>query len=167
MSKAAKRPTKVKVNLGDVGISKTKFNQFYKDIIDNIRGPHGRFILGVFGDENLSFSYTIGNHGRGLPELLVIGPHTGTYLNELSQRMIEREKPFRHGEIINMREKYRVKVIDATRAAHENYTIQVGQFYESEDYRVQQVILSDTNGKFPGDEGCEEPFASVPVLALS
>jgi len=125
----------------------------------------GRSVVCVFPtvdgpDSDLPFSYTIGNQAKGLPELLVIGSGRGTYLNEMSERMIKRGCAFDHGEIIDTGpgkggEKYRVKIINASDAVREHYTIQAGVFYETHNYRVQQVGLSDLQGHFPGEEGCD------------
>jgi hypothetical protein len=125
-------------------------------------------VQGVLGgDDSLPFSYTIGNQAKGLPELLVIGTHRGTYLHEMSERMIARGKPFDHGEIINTTGKYRIKIINASHAAHEGYTLQAGYHFETQDYRVQQIILSDEEGRLPGEPGCAPGFADVPVLAAA
>jgi hypothetical protein len=139
---------------------------YYEDIHDCIEGC-GRMIQGVFPtaeDHGLPFSYTIGNQARGLPELLVIGTCRGTYLDEMSERMIQRGKAFDHGEIIKTSEKYRIKIINATHEAHEKYTIHASVYYETQDYQVQQIILSDEEGRFPGEVGCTPKFANVPIL---
>jgi hypothetical protein len=127
-------------------------------------------IIGVIGEENfLAFSYTVGNQAHGLPELLVIGTSRGTYLNQLSEQMLTQGRAFDHGEVINVSpgdhgEKYRVKIVNASRKANKEYTIQAGQHFENEDYKVQQIILSDEEGRFPGEEGCAKGFASIPIL---
>jgi Domain of unknown function (DUF4262) len=133
--------------------------------------------MGVLGDKDgPAFSYTIGNHLQGLPELLVIGPSTGRYLDSLSMQMVKRGRAFDHGEIINIglnaakfgftdNDKLRVKIVNASRKANEEYTIQAGQYFETEDYAVQQVILSDNEGRFPGEKGCAEGFADIPILS--
>jgi Domain of unknown function (DUF4262) len=148
---------------------------FYKDLRDIIRSK-GRMVLAVCPtseeDEMIPFSYTIGNQAKGLPELLVIGSPKGTYLNEMSERMIKQGKAFDHGEVIETgklfdlkSKKCRIKIIDATHEAHEKYTVQAGVYFETQDYRVQQVILSDEEGRLPGEVGCAPGFAAIPILA--
>jgi Domain of unknown function (DUF4262) len=141
---------------------------FYKDLRDIIRSK-GRMVLAVCPtseeDEMIPFSYTIGNQAKGLPELLVIGSPKGTYLNEMSERMIKQGKAFDHGEVIETNGKYRIKIINATYEAHENYTIQAGVYYKTQDYKVQQIILSDEEGRLPGEVGCAPGFAAIPILA--
>jgi hypothetical protein len=140
---------------------------FYKDVRDNIKSA-GRMVLCVCPTEGemlpLAFSYTIGNQAKGLPELLVIGSPRGTYLNEMSERMIKQGKAFDHGEVINTNGKYRIKIINATYEAHENYTIQAGVYFGTQDYKVQQIILSDEEGRLPGEVGCAPDYAAIPIL---
>jgi Domain of unknown function (DUF4262) len=128
---------------------------------------NGRVLQHVFASEEApQFTYTIGNYRRhGLPELLLIGSKYGSYLNELSEEMIRRGKPFDSGETfkgadLNPRvtsEVARVKVIDAHPVVQDLFTCQAGEA------PVQQVILSDFSGRFPDEEGCAEPFASQPI----
>lgn len=49
---------------------------------------------------DFSFSYTIGNQLKGLPELLVIGSCEASYLNDYSRLMIARGAPFDDGEVV-------------------------------------------------------------------
>ena len=149
---------------------------FFEDIRDAIKSG-GRMVLGVFPTKQakirFAFSYTIGNHAKGLPELLVIGSKRGNYLNEMSERMIKQGKAFDHGEVIETSallnapasKKYRIKIINATNEAHEKYTIQIGVYFGTQDYKVQQIILSDVEGRLPGEVGCASGYADVPILA--
>ena len=143
--------------------AKRRIQAFYKDIHDTIK-DHKRFVLAVPDGSPYAFSYTIGNHERGLPELLVIGSRRGTYLNEMSERMIKQGKAFDHGEVINTNGKYRIKIINTTHKAHESYTIQAGVYYKTQNYKVQQIILSDEEGRLPGEVGCAPGFADIPIL---
>ena len=145
-------------------------DKFYANIGKVIKS-HGRCLQGVFGgDGQWSFSYTIGNQIHDLPELLLIGSHQGTYLNELSNRMIDRGAPFANGEIIETYiceetgKNYRVQIFNAAPEAKSEYTIQAGQFFGTENYRVQQVVLSDNDGRLPGEIGCDSKVASIPIL---
>jgi hypothetical protein len=151
---------------------------FYKDIRDTIKSE-GRMVIGVFPTEKaelpFAFSYTIGNQAKELPELLVIGSARGTYLNEMSERMIKQGKAFDHGEVIETSalmnapasKKYRIKIINATHEAHENYTIQAGVYFGTQDYKVQQIILSDEEGRLPNEVGCAPGYAAIPILAAA
>ena len=33
----------------------------------------GRAVIGVFGEDSMPFAYTIGNHGKGMPEIVLVG----------------------------------------------------------------------------------------------
>jgi len=126
----------------------------------------GRSVMCVFGGEDTPpFAYTIGNYLNGLPDLLVIGLHDGSFLNDLSQKMIERGAAFSDGELIDLGGKHPVKVITATDArARADYTIQAGRFYGFEHYALQQVLIPDKEGRFPDNPDCAQPYAAMPVL---
>lgn len=115
--------------------------------------------------------YTIGNHERGLPELLFTGDTDDAWadvLNRLGHIMREqRRDAFRHGELVSVGGKFPVKIVNTSARAKLEFTLVAGQYYTTDDYRVQQVVLCDTQGKFPGDPECAEPYASQYVLAAT
>jgi hypothetical protein len=145
--------------------------KFYARIATDIR-KMGRSIIGVFScpDDPLpfGFAYTIGNAAQGLPELLVIGTTDGGFLNVLSQKMIDAGAAFANGELVLIpHARAPVKVIEASAVARDEYTIQAGQYFGTEDYSIMQVLIPDRAGRFPGEAGCAAPFSTVPVLRLS
>jgi hypothetical protein len=77
----------------------------------------------------------------------------------------ERRAPFQHHELVSVGGRFPVKIVNASGRAREEFTVVVGGYYRTENYRVQQIVLCDTQGKFPGDPGCAEPYASQYVLA--
>jgi Domain of unknown function (DUF4262) len=145
------------------------------DIVDHARTAEdierfGRSILIVGeGEEGWPFSYTIGNHLRELPELLIIGTSRGgALLNALSQKMIDAGKPFENGQLVSVGGRLPVKVIRCNvAAAQTDYTIQVGEYFGHQDYSVMQVLLPDRSGKFPGEDGCQPLWSECPVLRPS
>jgi Domain of unknown function (DUF4262) len=143
--------------------------RFYEGTAEHIR-QSGRSIIGVFPcqeDDDWPFAYTIGNHLKDLPELLVIGTSNAAFLNDLSQMMIDAGKPFLDGQLVRINvARLPVKVVRANSAAQADFTIQAGQFFGHEDYAVMQVLMPDRTGKFPGEEDCQEPFSLFPVLRL-
>jgi hypothetical protein len=81
----------------------------------------------------------------------------------MSDMMIERGRPFDHGEIVDLGGKFPVLVFDANEDALRDYTIQATEFFQTSDYTVQQVVAPDTNGRFPYDPLCL-PDYKVPLL---
>jgi hypothetical protein len=141
-----------------------RFEQLHERVADDIE-RHGQHLMGVGGGaDNLPFMYTIGNHRLGLPELLVIGSlEIGDVLNYLGDMQRRAGKPL--AGLVSLGGKWPVKIVDATGARTKaEYTIQVGQHFRTEDYRVSQVVIPDRDGRFPGEPGCTEPYASVPLL---
>jgi hypothetical protein len=145
-------------------------DDFYRNIAADIERCK-RSVLGVAPcaddpDDTLPFSYTIGNQLRGLPELLIVCPLEAGLgaLNILSDLMIERGRAFDDGELVGIGGKLPVKVICADQRARDEFTVQAGQFFGTEDYDVQQVLAPDRSGRFPGEPDCDPPYRDVPVL---
>jgi hypothetical protein len=146
---------------------KDRVKAFYQGIQDMI-DRDGFAVMGIFSHEDdLPFMYTIGNCQRGFPELLLIGVFHGDAINDLVHKMWERGKPFDNGELVSLGGDWPVKVIDADAAkARKKYTIQVDRYYRNEklDYRVQQIIIPDEAGRYPGDPDAQPPYSTIPVL---
>jgi hypothetical protein len=145
--------------------------RYHEKVAENI-SRHGRHLVGVFPNEgepdplNNAFQYTIGNHLKGLPELLLIGLYDNTFiLNRLSSIMIERGRKFTDGELVSLGEgaKYSLLVVDAADSVKDRYTIQAGQHLGTEEYQVMQVVMPDKSGRFPGQRGASAPYSKVIV----
>lgn len=148
----------------------TSYDEFCQRIAEAIKRD-GRMIIGVFGSkDDLPFSYTIGNQGVGLPELLMIGIGADSaaqgLLNLMSERMRKRGRPFDDGEIVDIGARCSLQVINANENAKRDYTIQAGRFYKTQNYQVQQIVVPDKAGRFPGDPLCEQPYCDCPVLRV-
>lgn len=114
------------------------------------------------------FVYTVGNHEHGLPELLLIGTAETwavDLINELGERQRARGVGFLHDELVGLGGTFPVKLVEVGSIAREDYTIQVGCYYATEDYSVRQVLLCDRAGHFPGDPECAPPFRWQPILS--
>jgi Domain of unknown function (DUF4262) len=147
----------------------------FHDRIAEIIEEHDQYVMAVVtdddnhsGDHPFDFVYSIGNTGRGLPELLMLGNmdfHVmGGVLNDLGRLMRERGRPFDDGEVVPTGGRLPVKVINAGSVAGAEYACWAGDYYQTDAVRVQQVLVPDTDGRFPGEPGCAGPFSEVPVL---
>ena len=133
---------------------------------------HGQHIWSVTvaeGDPpgSLAFCYTVGNHGRGLPELMITGPIASSFgpvLNMLSKIQRERGNGFEHGELVNLGGKYPVRILDAGDAGRTEWATYVGNYYDTEDFEVRQVLICDPNGRWPGDPECAEGFRAQLIV---
>jgi hypothetical protein len=137
--------------------------EYYETIDRNIAtsGQHLQAVFPTDKSDGLPFIYTIGNHGRSLPELLIIGNCNSTFagiLNELCELMRKRGRAFDDGELVNLGGQYPLKIIDFPLMAREEFTYQVGQYYQTDDYRVQQIVLCDSSGHFPDEPACAAPY---------
>jgi hypothetical protein len=141
----------------------SEHEQLQLDIADDIRRCRRSVLcIGAEAGEP-AFSYTVGNAIVGLPELLVIGTTNGAFLNILSEKMIERGAAFDDGELVSLG-RGPLKIINADERAHNDYTIQAGQYLGHENYRVQQVLICDRNGRYPDEPECQHPYSTIPVL---
>ena len=131
-----------------------------KSIIDRC----GWKLCGVFGDrKHFPFMYTIGNYECSLPELLMIGSKNGGVLNCVCEIMRKRNRPFKDGELIDFGTNFPLKVLNGNDAARV-YAWQVDAYYGTDKYTVQQIVIPDPAGKYPGDPQCVPPFCWVPIL---
>jgi Domain of unknown function (DUF4262) len=129
---------------------------------DRIEGDierYGRFVVcvaatedsGPTDDPNDYFSYTIGVFRQGY------------ILNPLSEMMIERGHKFADGELVDLGGSFPVCLIDAAETVKDDYTIQAGEHYDSSDYAVMQVVMSDPCGLFPWQPKCAAPHSRIAV----
>jgi Domain of unknown function (DUF4262) len=140
---------------------------FYKNIAATIKRTN-RQIIGVMPEKKLvGFAYTIGNHLKGVPELLILGNFETeawqSILNHLSDQMIDLKAQFLDGMIVDIGGKYGLQVWDTTMIAKLEYTRQATEFYQHSDYAVQQVVVPDPKGRYPADKGCHRRYR-VPLL---
>jgi hypothetical protein len=118
-------------------------------------------------DDEPGFIYTIGNHQHGLPELLIV-VHTESqfmdilnYLGEVQRRL---GRAYRHDERVDLGGSFPVRIVDAGAEGREEYAIQVGVFYGTENFEVRQVLICDRQGRWPDDPDCDEPYRHQPIL---
>ena len=132
-------------------------------------GQHLITVQSAVGDplDFQPFVYTIGNHGLGLPELLLVGAIGNTQsriLNIFGEMQRGRGSPFLHGESVDFTAKYPALICDAGQIGRDEYAVQAGVYYRTDDFKVRQVLLSDQNGCYPGDPRCLPPYSDQPVL---
>jgi len=115
--------------------------------------------------------YTIGNHAAGVPELLVVDAVEGNQelavyvLNRLGKMQRDRGKAFADEELVSVGGKYPMRIVDAGDIGRNKYATLVGLYYGTRDYEVRQVLVPDTQGRWPDTPGCDMPFARQPVLS--
>lgn len=150
------------------------FQQVKEKIITMVE-EHGRAVMTVFPlgdpcplaelDPNDAFSYTIGNAKAGLPELLLVGMvDTGSLLilNMVSDKMKERGRAFDDREIVSLGAKFPVCLVGAGPQERERMTC-ANWFNGDTAYPVMQIVACDTEGRFPWDPGCAEPYCRVHI----
>lgn len=135
---------------------------------------HGQHLMRILLTESdpadaLPFVYTIGNHEHGLPELLLIGftePEFMNLVNRLGEIQRERKRGFEHGELVDLGGTFPVRIVEAGTVGRDQYAVQAGVFYGTDDYRVRQILICDDAGRFPDHAECDPPYRSQPVLSI-
>jgi hypothetical protein len=113
------------------------------------------------------FMYTIGNYHLGLPELLVVDTDKAIIagvLNRLGKMQRDRRKAFADEEIVSIGGKFPVRIVDAGAIGRTKFATFVGIFYGTQNYDVMQVVLPDTQGRWPDTPGCDLPYSRQPIL---
>ena len=150
--------------------------QQWRELREAIRAhiaKHGRCIQAVGDTEGdppgtQPFMYTIGNHGLGLPELLIVGTSKsmlGGVLNQLSQMQSDRGKAFEHEELVSVGGQFPLRIIDTGDVGLEKYASFARIFYDGDTVEVRQVLLPDTQGRWPDTPGCDAPYCDQPILS--
>jgi hypothetical protein len=112
----------------------------------------GQHIMAVFASpDELWFSYTIGNHEKKLPELLIVHPAGMSYLNigaavlnRAGDLQRERGRPFEHGELVTLQEgRPPMLLVDASARAKTDYTFGIERYYGTDAYQVRQILYPD------------------------
>jgi hypothetical protein len=125
---------------------------------------YGVSLIYVGGDSaarKTSFAYTIGLHGIGHPELLVLGSHSGTagsLLNEVAAR-VRAGQDLVPGEILEFAQwPHRVLVEEVPNPG--DILFAANEFYDrpaAASVPAFQLTYDDTAGRFPTDAGYDIP----------
>jgi Domain of unknown function (DUF4262) len=114
------------------------------------------------------FMYTIGNHQFQLPELLLVGTADVAFvdvLNRLGKIQRDRRTGFADEERVNIGGRFPLRIVDAGEIGRAEYATFVGIYYATQDYEVRQVLLPDTQGRWPDMPSCDLPYADQPILS--
>ncbi len=141
-------------------------NEIRRKMLTRIRADVELYGLSViFVGDSPPFSYTVGRSKRGLPELLIVlplHPEAGkTILNHLDQLMPSR---LPSDTLVSVGGKYPVMLVDADIRAQRRYTLLASALNGDDPYQVQQVLLCDPEGRYPGDPECDLIYARQPIL---
>jgi Domain of unknown function (DUF4262) len=148
------------------------WNELRRELTAKIE-QHGQAVQVVYLTEHdppgsQPFMYTIGNYHRGLPELLVVGTDSNTIadvVNRLCKIQRDRGRGFADEELVSVGGKFPLRIVDAGPIGRRKYATFVGIFYGTDSYEVRQVILPDTQGRWPDTPGCDAPFCDQPILS--
>jgi hypothetical protein len=134
-------------------MNNTPFNKRITDDIERC----GITVMGIFGDElNAPFYYSIGARAFDVNDLYIscLNQQMGMFtVNNVFYHLISgniTEPCLIEGLLGN--DLALVLVTDLEKIKTDK-TIQTGNYYNDDDYNVFQIVLPDTNNKFPWDDG--------------
>lgn len=151
-----------------------------KQVQTNVKNS-GVHVWGIFGsEESPTFAYTTGLAEKDLPEFLMVGfaPESSHAIIMMAyEEMKKRGRRFEDREVFLVDDDPQKALVflDARDSVKDDFTIQTGQYYQTEDYQVQQIMVPDREGRFPNDPACEyylqpilarEPLAATSVAGL-
>jgi Domain of unknown function (DUF4262) len=114
------------------------------------------------------FMYTVGNHERGLPELLIVGtsdPMFADVLNRLGNIQRDRGTGFADEELVSVGGQFPLRIVDAGEIGRREYATFVGIYCDTDLFEVRQVLLPDTHGRWPDSPECDAPYCNQPILS--
>jgi hypothetical protein len=152
---------------------KSDFQEFKKGLMSRIAADIrrvGHSVMGILPlkddpNRHIPFFYTVGRHSKHLPELLLVAKLSGEQGMDIANAVaaLQGTSGFMQGQLVPLGGKYPVLIIDAVDpAVKEEYTRCVHAFYGVDDYRVQQIILPDREGRFPPE--CDAPYNAQPLF---
>lgn len=126
-------------------------------------------VIGVMGDAETSpMCYTVGLHSLGYPELIMVGLSLDTgqnILNDAAQQVIDSGSARQTGNVFDKVANLPLIVVEVEDdELRSEYTAMASHYYGTDPYRLQQIVMPDSNGKFPWDEGVDEHFLKVQPL---
>jgi hypothetical protein len=130
---------------------------------------HGHALVGVFPSNDTPgqvFTYTIGRALVGDPELILVGldnRSAAVILNRLVEVMTANASPWVQGPV-GIGGQFPVYLKHTEDFVKDAYTSQASNYLEDLPYTVMQVVLCDTQGRFPWDDGCDEMFKTLQTL---
>ncbi|MEU0496950.1 DUF4262 domain-containing protein [Mycobacterium sp. NPDC006124] len=134
----------------------------YLALIRETIAAHGWAVQHV-EDDRRPFSYTVGLHARGLPELLVTGLPTkqaAWLLNLFAKRMVAGLRPV-PGEQLVLPASTRVELVVVEHPdAHMGIAVAIGGY----DVRAVQLVWADGRGRWPWVPDFDDGRRRQPVL---
>jgi len=137
-----------------------------QESITDLVGRGSWAIMGVEGsDTEPTFSYTIGLHHKGFPEIIMVGLgriHAHTILNDCAAMMIYQSSKFPHGTVITELANMPTVIIDIDKK--QDYAFQAYNHYKHWDFEMQQLVMPDKKGLFPWDNGYSKEMEKCQTL---
>lgn len=137
----------------------------YLDILRDNIADHGWAVQYV-EDGRRPFAYTIGLHGRGLPELVITGlpAHTSArLLNSIAHQIVDDGMALRPAVHIDYQGEFFLEVVEVQHPdVHLNYAVALSD----SPIRAFQLVWTDDHRCWPWDRGWSHGRHRQPVLGI-
>nr|WP_156686303.1 DUF4262 domain-containing protein [Mycobacterium sp. Marseille-P9652] len=137
-----------------------------EEYLDELRATildHGWAVQYV-ESENRPFAYTVGLHGRGLPELLMTGlpPDTSCrVLNSIAHMIVDDGTHLAPAMHIDYENRF---LIEVTEVEHPDVHLKLAATLFGPRIRALQLVWADDKGRFPWEAGWGHGRRRQPVL---
>lgn len=137
----------------------------YRDILRDTIRDHGWAVQYVESDRR-PFAYTVGLHGRGLPELLITGLPADTacrVLNSLAHMIVDDGTTLAPAMHIDYQDRFLIEVVEVEHPdVHLRYAVELF----GPRVRALQMVWADDKGRWPWDSGWGHGRRRQPVLGV-
>ena len=120
-------------------------------------------VMGIFeSDDFPTFSYTVGMHHHGLPELMIVGIQADlaqVILNNAAKMMFESDKAFEEGKPIYELANFPTIPVYISQENINELTCSAIRHYHHSNYSVFQMVIPDSNGLFPWQSNFDEKMS--------
>lgn len=142
----------------------------FNKIKDSVQSGHW-MVIGVgasHSEDYPHYCYTVGLHSHGLPEIILFGlpMETGqSILNTAADQVLNNGTALPHGTQLDKVASKPLVLVDVPESEKKyELTNMVRQYYRSTNYRLQQLVMPDKQGRFPWQKSVDPKFLRIQPL---
>lgn len=144
----------------------TNIDEYIKRV-KSLISEHGFMIQSVFGSDTSSqFSYSIGFHNFGWPEIIIVGlsRHKSHAIISNIKNEMETNKIILAGSIMKDLANLKTAFISVSEKSKKEYCTQIFNYYKHWNFDVLQLVWPDKNEKFHWEPDFQKDFNRLQTL---